>query len=128
MLAGSFPYSVMLNLYDAGRANPSCGKLVIGEFLFAEYTCGVSDKLLPNWTEQDYCGHIVTGKKAWHLSAASGRRTRARRCSSRREQPSTLDSQVGIVRLETGRCTRFPCQWVVGAGMRGNGFILILIP
>ena len=58
----------MINLYDAVRANPGYSKLVIGDFLFAEYTCGVSDKLLPNWTEKDYFVHIVTGKKTWHTS------------------------------------------------------------
>ncbi len=58
----------MLNLYDAVRANPDYSKLVIGDFLFAEYTCGVSDKLLPNWTEKDYFVHIVTGKKTWHTA------------------------------------------------------------
>lgn len=58
----------MINLYDAVRANPGYSKLVIGDFLFAEYTCGVSDKLLPNWTEKDYFVHIVTGNKTWHTS------------------------------------------------------------
>ena len=38
----------MVNLYEAVRTNPSYSKLVIGDFLFAEYTCGVTDKLLPN--------------------------------------------------------------------------------
>ena len=58
----------MLNLYDAVRVNPSYAKLVIGDFLFAEYTCGVNDRLLPNWTEKDYFVHIVTGTKTWHTS------------------------------------------------------------
>jgi len=58
----------MLNLYDAVRANPSYSKLEIGDFLFAEYTCGVNDKLLPNWSDKDYFVHIVTGKKTWHTS------------------------------------------------------------
>lgn len=57
----------MLNLYDAVRVNPNYSKLLIGEFLFAEYTCGVSDKLLPNWTEKDYFVHVVTGRKTWHM-------------------------------------------------------------
>jgi len=58
----------MLNLYEAVRTNPSYSKLEIGGFLFAEYTCGVSAKQLPNWTETDYLAHIVTGKKTWHTS------------------------------------------------------------
>lgn len=56
----------MLNLYDAVRHNPSYSKLVIGDFLFAEYTCGSDLKMLPNWTETDYFAHVVTGKKTWH--------------------------------------------------------------
>ena len=56
----------MLNLYDAVRANPGYSKLEIGEFLFAEYTCGAKEKFLPNWTEKDYFVHVVTGRKTWH--------------------------------------------------------------
>lgn len=58
----------MLNLYDAVRKNSSYRKLEIGGLLFAEYTCGVSAKKLPNWTETDYLVHVVTGKKTWHTS------------------------------------------------------------
>lgn len=58
----------MLNLYEAVRTNPSYSKLEIGEFLFAEYTCGTSESLLPNWTEKDYFVHVVTGRKTWHAS------------------------------------------------------------
>jgi AraC-like DNA-binding protein len=58
----------MLNVYDSIRANPKYSKLEIGEFLFAEYTCGVNAKKLPAWTEKDYFVHVVTGKKSWHTS------------------------------------------------------------
>ncbi len=58
----------MLNLYEAVRTNPSYSKLEIGEFLFAEYTCGTVERLLPNWTELDYFVHVVTGRKTWHTS------------------------------------------------------------
>lgn len=58
----------MINLYDAVRANPSYSKLEIGNFLFAEYTCGVLDKKIPLWTETDYFVHVITGKKTWHTS------------------------------------------------------------
>jgi AraC-like DNA-binding protein len=58
----------MINLYEAVRGNPSYNKLEIGEFLFAEYTCGTNGRLLPNWTEKDYFVHVVTGKKTWHTS------------------------------------------------------------
>jgi AraC-like DNA-binding protein len=58
----------MLNIYEAVRTNPSYSKLEIGDFLFAEYTCGVTAKKLPSWTETDYFVHVVTGKKTWHTS------------------------------------------------------------
>ncbi|SRR5581483_193397 len=58
----------MLNLFEAIRANPGYNKLQIGEFLFAEYTCGVTAKRLPAWTETDYLVHVVTGKKTWHTA------------------------------------------------------------
>lgn len=58
----------MLNLYEAVRTNPSYSKLEIGDFLFAEYTCGATVKMLPNWTETDYLVHVVTGKKTWHTA------------------------------------------------------------
>lgn len=58
----------MLNLYQAVRDNPSYSKLVIGDFLFAEFTCGTDQKMLENWTEADYLVHVVTGKKTWYTS------------------------------------------------------------
>jgi len=58
----------MLNLHNAVRTNPSYSKLEIGDFLFAEYTCGVTARKLPNWTETDYLVHVVTGRKTWHTS------------------------------------------------------------
>lgn len=56
----------MINFYEAVRTHPSYNKLEIGEFLFAEYTCGVHEKLIPNWYERDFFVHVVTGKKTWH--------------------------------------------------------------
>jgi len=44
---------LMLNLYESVRTNPSYSKLVIGVFLFAEYTCGVTAKKLPSFTETE---------------------------------------------------------------------------
>ena len=62
----------MLNLYDAVRSNPSYSKLEIGDFLFAEYTCGVRAKKLPNWTQADYLVHVVSGNGFASLTALSG--------------------------------------------------------
>ena len=56
----------MLNLYEAIRKNPSYNKLEIGDFLFAEYTCGTDAAKLPAWTDTDHLMHIVTGSKTWH--------------------------------------------------------------
>jgi AraC family transcriptional regulator, exoenzyme S synthesis regulatory protein ExsA len=36
--------------------------------LFAEYTCGVTARKHPNWTETDYLVHVVSGQKTWHTS------------------------------------------------------------
>jgi AraC-like DNA-binding protein len=56
----------VLNLYEAVRANPSYNKLEIGDFLFVEYTCGVTEEKLALWTDTDYLMHVVTGAKTWH--------------------------------------------------------------
>ena len=58
----------MLNVYEAVRTNPSYNKLEIGDFLFAEYTCGVKEDKLPFWTDTDYLMHVVTGAKTWHAT------------------------------------------------------------
>jgi len=60
------PVARMLNLFEAIRANPSYNKLEIGDFLFAEYTCGVSAEKLAIWTDTDYLMHVVKGAKTWH--------------------------------------------------------------
>ena len=60
------PEIAMLNFYEAVRSHPSYSKLEIGDFVFAEYTCGVTDTKLPFWTATDYFVHVVTGKKTWH--------------------------------------------------------------
>jgi hypothetical protein len=56
----------MLNLFEAVRTTPTYNRLEIGDFLFAEYTCGVSAEKLAIWTETDYLMHVVTGAKTWH--------------------------------------------------------------
>jgi len=58
----------MLNLYETVRTNPSYNRLEIGDFLFAEYTCGIKEDRLPVWTDTDYLMHVVTGAKTWHSS------------------------------------------------------------
>lgn len=58
----------MLNLYEAVRANPGINKLEIGDFLFAEYTCGVGDERIGIWAPTDYLVHVITGKKTWYTS------------------------------------------------------------
>jgi AraC-like DNA-binding protein len=57
----------MVNFYEAIRANPNYNKLEIGDFLFAEYTCGVTAEKLGFWTDTDYFLHVVTGAKTWHM-------------------------------------------------------------
>ena len=58
----------MLDLYEAVRQNPSVNKLEIGDFLFAEYTCGIGDERVGMWAHTDYLVNVVTGKKTWETS------------------------------------------------------------
>jgi AraC-like DNA-binding protein len=58
----------VLNLYEAVRSNPSLNKLEIGDFLFAQFTCGVGDEKLGLWAHSDYLVNVVTGKKTWFTS------------------------------------------------------------
>lgn len=56
----------MLNLHEAVRSNPANNRLEIGEFLFAEYTCGIGAEKLGFWAHTDYLVNVITGKKTWH--------------------------------------------------------------
>jgi len=58
----------MVDLYEAVRVNPDNNKFEIGDFLFAEYTCGIGDEKLGIWAHTDYLVNVVTGKKTWYLS------------------------------------------------------------
>jgi AraC family transcriptional regulator, exoenzyme S synthesis regulatory protein ExsA len=58
----------MLNLYEAVRSNPGINKLEIGDFLFAEFTCGIGDEKVGLWADTDYLVNVVTGKKTWHTA------------------------------------------------------------
>jgi AraC-like DNA-binding protein len=56
----------VLNLYDTIRSDPGMNKLEIGDFLFAEYTCGIGAEKLGAWAQTDYLVHVVNGRKTWH--------------------------------------------------------------
>ena len=58
----------VLNLYESVRINPDVKRLEIGDFLFAQYTCGVGDEKLGLWAPSDYLVNVVTGKKTWRTS------------------------------------------------------------
>ncbi len=58
----------MLNLVEAVRSNPKINRLEIGDFLFAEFTCGIADEKAALWAHQDYLVHVLTGKKTWHTA------------------------------------------------------------
>jgi AraC family transcriptional regulator, exoenzyme S synthesis regulatory protein ExsA len=60
--------SNMLNLIEAVRSNPQINRLEIGDFLFAEFTCGIAEEKTPLWAHQDYLIHVLTGKKTWHTT------------------------------------------------------------
>jgi AraC-like DNA-binding protein len=61
-------FRVMLDLYEAVRANPSFNKLAIGDLLFAEYTCPVGNAKQDQWTRSDFLIHVLSGRKVWHLA------------------------------------------------------------
>ena len=58
----------MLDLYEAVRTNPSVNKLEIGDFLFAEYTCGIGEEKVGIWAHTDYLVNVATGKKTWQTA------------------------------------------------------------
>jgi len=58
----------MLNLVEAVRTNPRINRLEIGDFLFAEFTCGIADEKAALWAHHDYLVHVLTGKKTWHTT------------------------------------------------------------
>ncbi len=58
----------MLDLYDAVRSNPAINRLEIGEFLFAEFTCGLGEEMVGLCSHQDYLVHVLTGRKTWHTA------------------------------------------------------------
>jgi AraC family transcriptional regulator, exoenzyme S synthesis regulatory protein ExsA len=58
----------MLNLIEAVRGNPSMRKLEIGNFVFAEFTCGIGAERLALWSPSDYIVNVITGKKTWQTS------------------------------------------------------------
>jgi len=58
----------VLNLYEAVRTNPSVNRLEIGDFLFAQYSCGIGDERIGLWAHTDYLVNVITGKKTWHTS------------------------------------------------------------
>ncbi|HEU6447669.1 MAG TPA: AraC family transcriptional regulator [Verrucomicrobiae bacterium] len=58
----------VLDLYETVRTNPSVNKLEIGDFLFAEYTCGIGDERIGIWAHTDYLVNVATGKKTWQTA------------------------------------------------------------
>jgi AraC family transcriptional regulator, exoenzyme S synthesis regulatory protein ExsA len=58
----------MLDLYEAVRTNPSVNKLEIGDFLFAEYTCGIGEEKVGIWAHTDYLVNVAAGKKTWQTT------------------------------------------------------------
>ncbi len=58
----------MLDLYETIRTNPSVNQLEIGDFLFAEYTCGIGDERIGVWAHTDYLVNVATGRKTWQTA------------------------------------------------------------
>ena len=78
----------MLNLVEAVRSNPKMNRLEIGDFLFAEFTCGIAGEKVGLWAHQDYFVHVLTGKKTWHTAEGVFARIQATLCSSKKTRLS----------------------------------------
>lgn len=58
----------MIDLYEAVRLNPAINKLAIGDFLFAQFTCGIGEERVGLWAHTDYLVNVVTGRKTWNTA------------------------------------------------------------
>jgi len=53
----------MQNVYQDIMNDMSYNKFVVGDLLFVEYTCPITDELWSVWTESDFIIHVLSGKK-----------------------------------------------------------------
>lgn len=58
----------MQNFFDAVRSKSGVQRLEIGDFLFAQYTCGVGDDKVGFWAHTDYLVNVTSGKKTWQTA------------------------------------------------------------
>jgi len=61
----------MINLYEDIRSNLHYNKFVIGDILFAEYSCPLEQNRVGIYSHMDYMVHVISGKKIWHTTGAS---------------------------------------------------------
>lgn len=59
------------NYVDLVRTHPGFNRLEIGELLFAEYTCPVTDRFFKKWSHLDCVVHALSGRKTWHTQGGS---------------------------------------------------------
>ena len=53
----------MQNVYNDIMEDMNYNKFVVGDLLFVEYTCPISDELWSVWTQTDFIIHVLRGKK-----------------------------------------------------------------
>ena len=53
----------MQNVYNDIMEDMSYNKFVVGDLLFVEYTCPITDELWSVWTQTDFIIHVLRGKK-----------------------------------------------------------------
>ena len=53
----------MQNVYNDMMEDMSYNKFVVGDLLFVEYTCPITDELWSVWTQTDFIIHVLRGKK-----------------------------------------------------------------
>jgi AraC-like DNA-binding protein len=57
-----------LNAFDVIRAIPNAKRFEIGEVLFAQFNCPVSDEPVRIWSQTDHLIHVVSARSTWKTS------------------------------------------------------------
>jgi hypothetical protein len=60
--------NLMLNAFDAIRANQSAKRFEIGEMLLAQFECPPQEEPLGIWSRTDHLVHVVSMRSTWKTS------------------------------------------------------------
>ena len=67
----------MQNVYRTIMEDMSYNKFVVGDLLFVEYTCPITEGVWNVWTETDFVIHVLSGKKKLWTGKVSWRQLSA---------------------------------------------------